>query len=198
MYGHTIVHDVKDRGGAFLLMFSNNAEGARTVRFSLERLGEFSPGILTVVYNAVAEETAAVTTGEVAVAVDGGSTEYRWLFVGDANYIAAAVHQRAGMKLALTNVYPNPVRRFVHLQYTLPFARVASVEFTICDMMGRQVWKKSIREESVLGGRRDFVWYSTGMNGRRVAAGVYILKMAAFDAKGKNVGLFDRRLTVMP
>ena len=149
-----------------------------------------------------------VTTGEtkdisqvgtgLSVPVEAEGREYRWLLVGTAQYIATAVRERPGVKLALTNVYPNPVRRFAHLLYTLPFGQVANVDFTVLDIMGRTIWHKSIKESSVIGGRRDFVWYGTGMNGRRVAAGVYVLKMTALNAKGKSIGDFDRRLTVLP
>jgi hypothetical protein len=199
-FGHKMVSTINGGGCSYLLMFSNDSKTAQTISFTLESAGAFPSAMKTAAYNSLTGETVAIGTGggELSVPVDGESREYRWLFVGNAQYLASASRDHLGAKLALTSVYPNPVRRFAHLLYTLPFGRVATVDFTVLDIMGRTVWHKSLKELSALGGRRDYVWYGTATNGRRVAAGVYVLKMVAGDSKGKAVGVFDRRLTVLP
>ena len=199
-YGDKMLSATTGGGCSYLLVFNNDATTARTISISLERAGAFPSTMKMVAYDVTTGETkdiSQVGTG-LSVPVEAEGREYRWLLVGTAQYIATAVREHPGVKLALTNVYPNPVRRFAHLLYTLPFGQVANVDFTVLDIMGRTIWHKSIKESSVIGGRRDFVWYGTGMNGRRVAAGVYVLKMTALNAKGKSIGDFDRRLTVLP
>jgi hypothetical protein len=196
--GHKMSGDLAGGGCSYLLMFSNGSPSAQTIQCTLERTGSFPAAIKTVVYNSQTGETVDMGIEGLSVPVEGDSREYRWLFAGDAQYVASAARGHAGAKLALTNVYPNPVRRFTHVLYTLPFGRVARVDFTVLDIMGRTVWHESVRETTVSGGRRDYVWYGCRTNGRRVAAGVYVLKMVAADAKGRGVGVFERRLTVLP
>ena len=196
--GHKIVSDMSGGGCSYLLMFSNGSATAQAVSFTLERTGAFPSAMTTASFNPFTGETVAVGSGALSVPIDGEGSEYRWLFVGDAQYILSAARAHASAKLALTSVYPNPVRRFAHLLYTLPFGKVASVDFTVLDIMGRTIWHKNIKETSILGGRRDYVWYGTAANGRRVAAGVYVLTMTANDAKNRPAGIFDRRLTVLP
>jgi PKD repeat protein len=199
--GHKMLGDITDGGCSYLLAFNNGLPTAQTLSIALERTGAIPSTMKTAVFNIQTGELAMVAPGAtatVSVPVEGNSREYRWLFVGDAHYISSAARLNASAKLALTSVYPNPVRRFAHLLYTLPFGTVASVDFTVLDIMGRTVWHKNIKEQSIFGGRRDYVWYGTGETGRRVAAGVYVLRMTANDPKGKNVGAIDRRITVIP
>jgi hypothetical protein len=104
----------------------------------------------------------------------------------------------SGRVLALERVYPNPVRSMVHLRYSVPFARVGRVEFSILDISGRRLWRRSLAETDVSGGSRECLWNGTTVGGKRVAAGVYIVKMSAFDHKEKQIGAFERRITVLP
>ena len=199
--GHKMLGDITNGGCSYLLAFNNGLPTAQTLSIALERTGAIPSTMKTAVYDIQTGEIVMVgqsATATVSVPVEGNGREYRWLFVGDAHYISSGARLNASAKLALTSVYPNPVRRFAHLLYTLPFGTVSSVDFTVLDIMGRTVWHKNLKEQSIFGGRRDYVWYGTGESGRRVAAGVYVLRMAANDLKGRNVGAIDRRITVIP
>ena len=65
------------------------------------------------------------------------------------------------------------------------------------DISGRTVWSKSIKDESVLGGSREFLWNGTSNGGERAGEGLYIIRMTSFDANGKLKGSFYHRIMVL-
>jgi hypothetical protein len=192
-----ILHTLRNGGCSYLLSFINDTSCARTISFKLERLTGFTTKMKTVLYDqstGVATDLTGAT--QVTIAVDGQTSAYRWLLVGDDSYIATARKSLPVLKLALDRVYPNPVRSTVRLRYTVPFA-LNKVDFTIFDISGRTVWNKTMEEQSPTGGSRECEWSVSTNAGRRVAAGVYIVRMAAFNQKGKMVGSFNQLLTVL-
>jgi hypothetical protein len=199
-FGHKMTSVMSGGGLSCLLKFTNDSKQAQTISLSLEEAGIVPDGISTAIHNSMTGETELIIpqNGVITVSVGAESAEYRWLLAGDEQFIAAAGKKFGAGILALTNVYPNPVRSFTHVLYTLPFGRVTTVHLSVVDIMGRTIWEKRIKESSIIGGRRDVVWNATTTANRRVAAGVYVLKMTASDSKGKSVGTFNRRLTVLP
>jgi hypothetical protein len=163
----------------------------------LDRLGAFPEGFKTVIYNPLKDETTEINDDAAGVTVNAGGREYRWVFVGDAGYIGSAIKNRGMGRLALLKPYPNPMRGFMNLRYTLPFASVSRVDFTIVDIRGRVVWQKTIREKNVVGGGRSCVWNGSSTTGQRLGSGLYVIRMTAYDLKHKSLGSFDERITVL-
>jgi hypothetical protein len=198
MNAHRILHAMHNGGCSYLVAFRNDSSAAQNVSVSVERVAGFTPAMKTALYDQSTGGTVELAnTDEAAVTVEGHTTAYRWLLVGDANYIASAGKYLPVLKLALDRVYPNPVRNLVRLRYVVPFA-LDRVEFTIFTISGRTIWHQTIEERAPLGGSRECQWTATTSAGRRVAAGVYIVRMAGFNKKGSLVGSFNQLLTVLP
>jgi hypothetical protein len=195
--GHKILRSLTRGGGAFLLAFTNSGKDERTIQFGLDRLGALPEGFKTAIYNPLRDETTEISATAASVTIGAGSREYRWVFVGDAGYIGSAVKIWGIGKLSFLKPYPNPMRGFIQLRYTLPFASVSRVDFMIVDIRGRVVWQKTIRENSVVGGGRSCVWNGASTTGQRIASGLYVIKMTAYDLKHKPLGSFDERITVI-
>jgi hypothetical protein len=197
MNGHRMLHELRNKGASYMLAFRNDTVCARSIGVKLERIAGFPAAMQTAVYDPSTGETKQLSgTDELTVSVDGQTTAYRWLFVGDATYVASAVKGLPAMKLAFEKVYPNPAHNLVRLRYSLPFA-LSRAEFTILDISGRTIWRTTIVERTPQGGSRECLWNATTVAGKRVSAGVFIVRMEAFDQKGKTVGSFNRRLTVL-
>jgi DNA-binding winged helix-turn-helix (wHTH) protein len=64
-------------------------------------------------------------------------------------------------------------------------------------MRGRSVWQKEINVVSKYG-VSDMVWNGRAVNGQPVAAGVYILRMTAFNNVKKPAGVFEKKMTFLP
>jgi hypothetical protein len=197
VYGHKILHGMESGGCAYLLTFRNRTDATRIIRCSLDRSAGFPSDQNTAFYNPVTGEIENSDAETFAVAVDGQKQEYRWLFAGSAAFISSAASKWVSAELAFRAPYPNPLRGFVHLRYCLPFGRVSRVDFMAVDIRGRIVWQKTISERSVVGGSRECVWNGTTTRGQRLAAGLYVIKMTAYDLKHKPVGSFEQRITVL-
>ncbi|MBN1130838.1 MAG: hypothetical protein JXA71_17755, partial [Chitinispirillaceae bacterium] len=197
IYGHKICHAKTNGGCSYLLVFRNTADKAQQVQFSLRRLGALPSDFTTALYDPVTGEALEIGGDEAAVTVGAHCQEYRWLLAGNGGFINGASKVLNPGILAFAVPFPNPMRTFVHLRYTIPFAGVSRVEFTIVDIRGRVVWQKAIREKTVVGGNRVCVWNGTTSTGQRLASGLYIVKMTAYDLKHKSIGSFDERITVV-
>ena len=96
-----------------------------------------------------------VTTGSTAV-VDAGNLE----------------------RPSLALLGPNPSREGVALSYTVPVGG-ADVDFTVYDCSGRVV--RSLAAGRIPGGIYDITWDSLDGGGRRVASGVYFIRLCVND-----------------
>jgi len=119
------------------------------------------------------------------------------LFAGDDNYIASELKKCFDGKLALKNLYPNPLRGAMHLQYMVPFAKVSEVNFKILDLMGKTIWQTTIKERTVTGGIRNVTWNGTAKTGMHVTAGIYLVTMTAYDYKLRAICSFNRKIMVL-
>jgi hypothetical protein len=145
------------------------------------------------IYN---ESSGLYEDGQSSVTVATGQTQYRWLFAGSDGYLAKAPVLNLST-LKLMGAYPNPFRSMVRIRYSLPASGVSAVKFTICDLRGVVAWHKEL---DVAGrkGTGELVWGPQTKGGRSAAAGLYILRMSAYDSKQRTAGVFERKLTLLP
>ena len=85
----------------------------------------------------------------------------------------------------------------VRIRYSLPYVGIDRVLFSIYDIRGRMVWRTEVPGAST-SGVNDVLWNGRSQDGRSVAAGLYILRMTAFNTDRKPCGGFDRKMTFMP
>jgi hypothetical protein len=199
LYGHRMLRSLQNNGASYLLAFRNDTASGRSISVTLERGEGFPASLTTAVYDPSTGATDELSAPNAAfsMSADAGATSCRWLFVGDATYVASAAKMLSVRKLAFDKICPNPARGLVRLRYSVPFA-LGKVRFTIFDISGRTLWSRTIEERTPLGGQRECQWDGTSARGRRVAAGVFIVRMEAFDEKGKSAGAFTKRLTFLP
>jgi hypothetical protein len=187
-------------GFSYLLALRNETQNAEVVTLGLEELGNFPSGYSAVVFNGMTGKVTEIkggAAGAFTVSLDAQGSEYRYLIVGDAAYIGSMGGMLGRERLALDRIYPNPLRGMAHLRYSVPFGRVGRVEFSIFDISGRVIWRRAIQELMAAGGSRECLWSGTSNNGKRVATGVYIVKMRAFDYKERPIGAFEQRITLL-
>jgi PKD repeat protein len=196
--GSMIFHDVKSSGCTYLLSLRNEDKSVQTIQLELAQWGNLPSGMKTAFYNPLNGQVTDVSAKEAfAVKVEGQAQEYVMLLVGDDNYIASGLKKFSEVKLALKNVYPNPLRGAMHLQYMVPFARVGKVKFKILDLMGKTVWQTTIKEHTISGGVRSVTWNGTTKTGMQITSGFYLVNMTAYDFNSRAIGSFNRRITVL-
>jgi PKD repeat protein len=198
LQGSIIFHEVKNGGCTYLLSLRNEDKSVQTMRLELARWGNLPSEMKTALYNPLNGQVTNISCNEAfAVKVEGQTKEYLLLLVGDDNYIASGMKKFFDVKLALKNVYPNPLRGAMHLQYMVPFARVGEVKFKILDLMGKTVWQTTIKERTVLGGVRSVIWNGTTRMGTQITSGFYMVNMTAYDFNSRAIGSFNKKITVL-
>jgi hypothetical protein len=198
--GHAIAHSKTDGGYAYMLAFVNDGGAKRRIAYHLDNLSSVPEPLRAAVYNAQTGGFDDFSKGDAGVSVGAGSTEYRWLLVGDAGYLAKAKMIARPAVLSLVGTYPNPFSGMVRIRYSLPYEGIKSLRFAIYNLSGRVVWRHEIKDVSG-SGVSDLFWNGTsGGDGRPVAAGIYVLRMTALGAANglKPTGVFERKMTFMP
>jgi hypothetical protein len=129
--------------------------------------------------------------------VGGGERVYRQLAVGGADYLAKTKMLVRTWRLDLLGACPNPFSRQVRIRYSLPAAGISRVKLSVLGISGRTVFE-TIRYNDNGPGPQEILW--DGLDGRKrhIGAGVYVLRMAAFDEKTNIAGTFERKMTYMP
>jgi hypothetical protein len=71
------------------------------------------------------------------------------------------------------------------------------VRFRVVDLQGKSVWSHAI-SRGLTPGAASFVWNGRDQASRRLAGGVYILRMSVVDARGALSKVGEQRLTYLP
>jgi PKD repeat protein len=192
VYGHALEGSSASGGCAYRLAFVNGTQATQQIAYGLVSAGAMPAAVKAKVYNDASGRYEDPSAG---VAVVGGTTQYRWLFVGGDGYLAKAPVLMASV-LRLIGTYPNPFRSGVRIRYSLPATGIESLEFTICDLRGVVVWRQTVACRGRTGAG-ELQWNTGTENGRAAGTGIFVLRMSALDAKGKQAAVFERKMTML-
>lgn len=197
LYGDALSHTTAGGGCTYLLAFVNDGQEQSRISYHVETLTALPQGFLAKALN---EETGMYddfSAKDAAVTVAAGGRAYRLLVVGSQTYLAKmAIIMKTGT-LQLVGTSPNPFGRMVRIRYNIAGGGVSSARFCIYDMRGRIVWQITTNEEGFQG-IREITWDGRSLDKRRVAAGMYVVRMEAFDENKKTSGIFEKRMTYLP
>ena len=197
-HGHALARGTwnKESGVVFPLAFSNPSENPERIDYTVENLQNLPKSVKAFIidYSTGKCENALQPT---VVTLAKGETRYRHLAIGTDEYLKKVQREMQLFHLSLVAAFPNPFSHALKIRYTLPFAGVSAVRFTIIDLMGRLVWEKSIPCAYSIG-MQEYMWVGVSSGRRPVVSGIYILRMTAFDEENKSVGSFKKKISYMP
>jgi hypothetical protein len=131
------------------------------------------------------------------VTIAKGETVYRRLVVGTEEYLKKVKREMQVFRLGLGAIAMNPYTHTLKIRFSLPYEGVSRVRFYIIDIMGRNVWEHSLSCAHAAG-MQEYVWNGRTGSNRSVAAGIYILRMTAFDERRNSVGTFEKKVPYLP
>jgi hypothetical protein len=110
------------------------------------------------------------------------------LYLGSPAFIAerGATFSAAYPSALLLKAAPNPIRHFANIEYAIPASTrlgTRRVSLALYDMKGRLV--RSFIDGKAAAGRHTLPWNVTDQNGRRLAAGIYRLRL---EVDGQHLG----------
>jgi PKD repeat protein len=197
LYGDALSHATAGGGCTYLLAFVNDGQEQSRISYHVEALTALPQGFLAKALNEQTGIYDDFSVKDAAVTVAAGGRAYRLLVVGSQSYLAKmAIIMKTGT-LQLIGTSPNPFGRMVRIRYNIPGGGVSSAKFCIYDMRGRIVWQTTTNEEGFQG-IREITWDGRSLDNRRVAAGMYVVRMEALDENKKTSGIFEKRMTYLP
>jgi PKD repeat protein len=170
--------------------FENSSDTPVTFVYTTEKLGNFPDDFSTSLYNPTTSEW--LNNGTVTVGANSG--EFRWFVTGTDDFKITFNNKAAAFKYKLFPVYPNPVRSFATIRYSIPLSATDKLDFTIYDALGRTIWKKQITEHLIAGDHK-LIWRGTNLANQKVTSGMYIVVLSVIDQKNAVKYRFDSRLT---
>jgi hypothetical protein len=199
-YGHAIKYGNLERDGGvcFDLALTNSSGSAEEIELSAAGYGNVPGNGVRISFFDPATGLMSEAEKGLRVVVENGACEYRKLLVGSDVYLAEAIAGRTFYRLALIGAYPNPFRRNLRIQYSIPDKNLRQLDFSIVDLSGREIWRQVLTSDALTSGLGIVAWNGKGKDKCPAASGLYMVRMTAIDMKGKNSGVFEKRITYMP
>jgi hypothetical protein len=199
LFGHEIQSGsfAAEGGATFILAFGNSGDRPKTIACELENAGELPKGATAVVYDAETGILEPVAQALRGVPVPPNGRVFRHLIVGDKAYLAKMQRSLKTWSLDLIGAYPNPFGKMVRIRYSLPQKGVDRVTISILSLLGRVEYQQTapcLHKSGV----QEMLWNGRNAGNQKIASGLYVVKMTAFDDKSGVVGTFKRRITYLP
>ena len=192
--GHAFSPDLANGGRTFKLRFTNSEKQRTTFSFNVQP-SMFAPGNMQVMFVNAATGEPINGRSEYSISVGASSHEDVYMVVGSNDYLAKT-GVGTNMKFIMGNIAVNQAARSARIRYYVPFAGVDRIEATAFDLKGSVVWKSSQKAQSASWNTME--WNSRNSRRGGTAAGLYIVQVKAFNAKGKPVAVANRRITFTP
>lgn len=189
--GHYLCDTVSE-GIVKEVRFANGTDSIARISFRFETAGLFPKGFLTHLY----DNGTKSFLSEGSIDVPAQTTVSRWLTIGDNGLRTRFLTASAKYTCALHRIFPNPAHGKVTIAYSIPVGFENHLNIAIFDLQGRIVWDTKINH-LLPEGNHTVTW--DGKRGSDFAgAGIYVIRMAIVNTKGKTVEQFDRRITYLP
>jgi PKD repeat protein len=195
-FGHQLIYAARGEAGAtFDLTFVNNSQASETIDYSVKNLDQLPKGLRCLALDPKTGD-AEPPDKSLKVTVAALSCAHRTLAIGNTEYLAKIKDNARVWKLALLGAFPNPCGKFLRIRYSLPETGIDRIKLSIVSVFGRQVYEMMQRCAHTMC-VREAVW--DGSVGRNtIAAGVYVVRLTAFDEKSREAGVFEKKITFLP
>ncbi|MBN1306613.1 MAG: hypothetical protein JXA18_01755 [Chitinispirillaceae bacterium] len=194
VHGNLVFHEAQDGGFVFPLLFSN--DDAQTVQFTYNIIVpptlpvDFGVGIYDPAVKHIVDARP-----EQHLSIDAHAKAYRWLLVGDSSYLASwSGKLTSGFALLVAS--PNPCRDKLLIQFTVPYDDVQCLQAALFDQLGRRLWNENLTRKAFRPGLNRFM-LQPGRSGP-LGAGTYVIRLSAFDSKGRFLGARQQRMVYLP
>jgi hypothetical protein len=196
LFGHEMLRGAPDGQGAIfdLVLVSNSLEAsAATCRF--EVINALPEGTQAMVANPQTGTFTEIDKPITSTIGANGSVHVR-LAVGGKNFLAKISTGVRPWRLDFLGAYPNPCNRTARIRYTLPASGISALKLSIVSVSGKKVYETSCTRGNGPG-LQEILWNGLDNSNCPVGAGVYILRLEAFNAAG-NAGTFQKKMTYTP
>jgi hypothetical protein len=192
--GHYFSPEITLGGGkTYRLRFYNDDKQRTTFTFSAQPSAFVPSGTRVTFVDAVTGNELGAGSSDCKITVAAASHQDVFMVVGTRQYQTQIGVGNPDAKFKVGAVIVNSSARSARIRYYIPFAGVDRVEVSVYDIKGRMAWKD-------MQNVRPSTWNTTEWRSREsrrgaAAAGLYIIRVRAIDARGKTVAVENRRIT---
>ncbi|MBN1130018.1 MAG: DUF2341 domain-containing protein, partial [Chitinispirillaceae bacterium] len=192
--GGMLVRELPDGGHCYEIVFENTARKRERIAWHIEHRFTRGDEITVAVID---PETGALSAvhDSMTVDVDPGSSVYRWLVAGSADYFSRLARLPFRGEFRIVRALPNPFRKNLRIRYHIPYGGIEWIRCEVYDPRGRVLWK--LQDGPRLHpGDQEVVW--TPRSEKAMAAGTYIVQLTGFDGRNRKTGERITRVTYLP
>jgi hypothetical protein len=129
--------------------------------------------------------------------IGAGGRSYFRLAVGSTEYLSKISFSDRSWRFDFIGAYPNPFNRLVRMRYFLPASGITEVKLSILSVSGKTIFEIT-RASGMVTGVQEILWNGIDNRKRHVGAGVYVVRITAFDEKANIAGTFEKKITYAP
>jgi hypothetical protein len=177
LYGQGVAHTASS---SWEIAYVNRSARPVTVASRVERLANM-PDVPVRIYDAGTGQWTSAE-GDITVTIGAGATVYRSVAIGENAFAGAMVLPG---HFGLAGVLSDRTQGIVRIRYEAPGSGAAQVRFTIHDLSGRLVWRRTVPGTRVSGGMNTVSWMAGG------TPAIYVLTMEAVGSDGKPAGRYQ-------
>lgn len=194
-FGHVLAHQAVDGGFSYELLLRNGSTKASTCTWEIDR--SHLPATMDALYWEPATGESRLIRGVEGFSKNlaGDAVVSAFVLVGDAGYFERFKTGVNTWTFDVLKAFPNPFRSSVAIRYTAPCSGIAGVRCSIINSQGRQVWASSQSKPPM--GVNVMTWNGLSFAGRRVAGGLYLARITAFNSAGDVVGNKEQQLLLI-
>lgn len=182
LHGHVVAHRLENGGFSARIVIQNSGPDMKIAGFRIEK-NPMTP--LDVMAQVIENEDSGE---EGSIALRSGKSLHRIIAVGSPEYVTSV--RALPTKPLLKNVYPNPFRGQVKIEYYAPPASVAAVDLRMFDSRGRMVFRTLERRN----GFQTLFVETHDNNGTNIPSGMYLLQLTFIGHDGARKGTHTKRL----
>jgi len=196
LFGHELLRGALDGQGAiFDLVLLNNSPEPSAATFQFEVIDALPEGVRAMVANPQTGTCTGIDRPLTSTIGANGNVHFR-LAVGGKDFLAKLSMGVRLWRFDFLGAYPNPCNRTARIRYTLPASGIGALKLSIVGVSGKTVYETSCTRGNGPG-LHEILWNGLDNSNRPVGAGVYILRLKAFNAAG-NAGTFEKKMTFTP
>jgi hypothetical protein len=170
-------------GIIFTLLFSNNTAEKTVMSASIDSLINLPDKVEAAIIGCNSSNDY-FKNDSIFVSVDKNSKYTVYLAVGKSDYLND-VFKKISMSPEISLIYPNPLKKYLCVQYVVPYKLVDQLCFSLVNLQGKCIWKQTLNKPQA--GKHEIRFNAAGNENFKLASGIYLL---GYDVKYENKTLY--------
>jgi len=188
-YGHALCNSSATDGVAFELRLSNASPKVKNLSLCIDSFINI-PKTFGAAFFKSGNRGAYASADTMSISLKGNSEEIISVGVGNQGFLKS-YSNIPRLLPGLYGIYPNPFRNHLIIRYSVPLRPISEIRFSLLDLEGKCIWKKT--EKNPQPGFGEIPFSMLSGNGAPIGSKIYILHFSIIE-NDKTSLQFSRRI----